>query len=642
MSKWGLIDNTLEGRQKLYFPHFFNHDVPLEPKANRAWRDRVWFTTNKDFRKTLKRMCAEDFLFYISGFGTIFDAGDESGQPGPVSFLPYEYQVEAFTQLWHCLHVSRSPVRVPKPRKMGLTWMVMSLFNHCWQFMPNRHLLVGSHREEEVTGSVTLTPNGVVGEWSKLLPKVDFMHYYQPRWLLPAGYQIQQEPCRTRMKFMNPENGSILWATSASSKTAHSERGYAVFWDEASLTEQLYEIIAGLSEFAPVKFWVSTIGNLSHPFSTTLKEAPGVVQLKVDWSMHPIYSEGMTIDPETGAKTSPWLNRKLAEINYDRVLANRLYYADESQQEGGYYAPSIFQTILGTTTKPGTLMDPLHTGELDIALRAEGRRVTRWCEQPNGRWKLWLEFDRDGNPPRNTRYIFGIDTAAGTQNTGGRGASNSVIAVADWRTGDIVAEFATDGLQPLELAWLIEAAGWWFSGDDSLPAMVVPESNGPGGQTVDALVRKLHYPNVWMKDPSKLEYGWFKDGRGPDARKAFGLHQEMLGDGRLKERSVDCVREMRHYQHNPNGVGAPVHSAALLAEDPADKRDNHGDRVIARVCLCQALQRAYATLPLRGQAPYGSYRYAVEQEKKLTADHWDSWKGEGHSVESELSWQYPS
>src|SRR3972149_4169471 len=135
MSRWGLIDSDLENRQKLYFRHYFNQRVPLEPEANRRWRGK-------------------DFLFYCAGFLYIFDAGDESGVPGPVPFIPHEFQVECITLAWAALHELRKPLRGKKPRRQGFTWIIIALFEHCWHFMSNRHLLVGSHREEEVDGTM--------------------------------------------------------------------------------------------------------------------------------------------------------------------------------------------------------------------------------------------------------------------------------------------------------------------------------------------------------------------------------------------------------------------------------------------------------------------------------------------------------
>ena len=623
MSRWGLIDNTLEGRQRVFFPHFFNGRVPLDPVENDRWRRRLRLTTNRDDQKLLIKMCSEDLLFYMAGFIYLFDSGDESGNPGPVAFIPYEFQVECLTAMWSALHVERCPLRGKKPRKLGFTYKALVLLEHCWHFMANRHLLIGSHREEEVDGTSAIGKlGGASGEWSKLMPKIDYFHIHLPRWLLPTGYRPRTAPYRSRLKMVNPDNGSIIWGTSAARATAHGERGYAAFWDECTLTENLYDIIGGLSEFAPCKLWISTIGNLDHPFSTVLKDAPGVMQLSPEWWMHPEYSKDMVLDTDTGKRTSPWLVRKLSEINNDPVIANRMYYADETMQVGGYYSADTFRVMTGTSDKPGTVMEPLHIGELDIVETKDGPRAMRWCEQPNGRWRLWFHLDSAGRPSRNTRYIVGVDVAAGTVDSMGRGSSNSVIAFADWMTGAIVAEFVCHGMKPYELAAIAVAAGLWFEGDDFMPAVMIPERNGPGAEFLDEVQRKWRYQNLWVDigtnvaRAGEIRYGWHKDAMGDGARLAFGLHQQMLCDGRLKERSFDCVREMRHYQHNPNGRGAPIHSASIMAQDPSGARDNHGDRVIARICICQALQKPYAALPRAGEAPWGSYRHAKQIESR--------------------------
>lgn len=622
MSRWGLIDNTLEGRQRVYFPNFTAARVPLDPEQNRRWRHKHFATTDPKERALLRKMCSEDFLFYCAGFLSLFDAGDESGKPGPVPFIPYEFQVELFTLMWSCLHDSRRSIRVKKPRKLGLSWSVVALFEHCWHFMSNRHLLVGSHREEEVDSTVSMSKGGrFIGEWSRLLPKFDFLHVYQPTWLLPEGYRPRTEPYRTRMKLMNPANGSIVWGTSAASVAGHGERGYAAFWDEASRTDNLYEIIGGLTEFAPSKFWVSTIGNLDHPFSTVLKEAPGVVQASPTWDMHPVFSEGLVIDPETGKKTSPWLDRKLDEINHDAVIANQQYFADESVQQGGFYGAAVFTTMLGTSDKPGTVMDPIVVGELDTITTASGPQVTRFCPQPNGRWKFWVHLDAAGRPPRNTKYILGADIAAGTVDTQGRGASNSVLVVIDWLTGEVVAQYVTHGIMPHEFAAMAAAAGRWFEGEDFGEARMNFDRTGPAGAIFGAALTQTYgYTNLWRDTDD--QYGWIKDGRSERPRQAFGLHQQMICEGRFKERDRDCAREMQHYQNPSSGKGCPVHSASLRSEDPSGARDNHGDRTIARIVALQILQYPYEASPAKGAAPWGSARMLKERREAA------EWAGE--------------
>lgn len=616
MSKWGLIDRSLEGRQRLFFPHFVDNCVPLDSALNARWRSRVFFTRSKDDRRVLRRMCREDFLFYLVGFVSLFDAGDESGKPGPVSFLPYEFQIECFTAMWDAMHGDhRHQVRMKKPRRLGFTWMVMALFEHCWHFMSNRHLLVGSQREEDVDGPAAIgRGDAYAGEWSKLMPKVDFIHLYQPPWLRPMGYRPRVEPYRTRLKVINPETGSIIWGTSASGKSGRSGRGWGVFWDEAAHTDGLYEIIGALSAFSACKFWVSSIDDLSHAFSTTLRDAPNVFQLAPQWWMNPEYSRGLTVDPETGERSSPWLERKLDEINHDAAIANREYFADETKQIGGFYHPDTFRKMLGTSDRPGTVMEPLQVGMLDVIDGPAGGSVSRFVSQSGGRWKFWMEFGSDGRPSRNTKYAMGCDIAAGTTDSDGRGASNSVLVIVDWMTGAVVAQFVNHGMRPDQLAHLAAAAGRWFEGEDFAPARISFERNGPGAIFGESLVGDLQYPNVWRDADEK--FGWWKGGANEKARLAFGLHQQMLCEGRLIERCEDCVAEMRHYRNPSHSKGAPIHSAALHSQDPSGARDNHGDRTIARVVVCQIIRRGYEPVIESATAAWGSARFLRDRRAK--------------------------
>ena len=617
MSRWGLIDNSLEGRQKVFFPHFSKGLVPVDPDENRRWRQRMFTLSDRRERAMVRRMCREDFLFYLAGFVYLFDAGIEEDDPGPVPFIPYDFQVEMFTELWRCMHVDRQSLRVKKPRNMGLTWMFLALFEHCWHFQRDRHLLVGSRREEEVDGSAMVAKSGgFTGEWSKLLPKIDFIHVYQPSWLWPEGYRPRVEPYRSRMKVMNPETGSIIWGTSSSGTAGRSGRGYGVLWDEAAHTDNLYDIIGSLSEFSPFKAYVSSIGDLSHAFSTVLKDSPEVSQLSPEWWMHPVYNREMTIDPDTGEKSSPWLVRKLEAIANDPLLSNQEYFADESKQVGGFYHSDTFLKLLGTSDKPGTVCDPRHVGMLDVIDTVDGAYVSRFVEQNNGRWRFWMEFGPDGKPPRGTRYKMGCDIAAGNQDDFGRGASNSVLVIVDHMTGDVVAEFVTHGMRPELLARVAAAAARWFEGDDFQPCKVSFERNGPGAAFGVALAEQLGESNIQHDHEGKL--GWFN--KGESAQLAFSLHQQMICDGRFRERGADCVSEMRFYKRPMSGKGAPIHSASVKSADPSGSRENHGDRTIARVVVCRMLVDKFEPTINASQAAWGSARAIMDMRAKRSLE----------------------
>ena len=605
MSRYGLIDRTVEGRQRLYFPHFFDNKVPLKPAENETWRFRAFATASPKDRKQLIRMCREDFLFWLTGFVSIYDAGDESGEPGRTSFIPYPFQIEMFTSLWSAMYDARCQVRVKKPRRMGVSWGVAALFEHCWQFMGERQLLIGSHREEAVEGAVSVAKAGrAIGEWSRLLPKFDYIQIYQPTWMLPNDFVPRMEPYRTKMKFVNPETGAIIWGTSASSRSAHGDRGWAAWWDEAAKTQNLYEIIGGLSAFSPCKIWTSTIGDLSHPFSTVLKESPSIVQVPLSWEMHPDYAKGITVNEETGDPTSPWLERKLSDINYDPMLANSQYLCDEGFQVGSFYGAgetNSLRTIFGGGSEPGTLKAPVRRGELVITESGQGPVVTGFADSDRGRWKLWFDLD-DGKPP-HMNVVWGADVAQGQTDNRGQGNTNSTLCVLLQGEDRVerVASCAAHGLVPYEFAQLVALFIRWLCPDREPPGNY--DNIGPGGEFGMVLRTRFHYDNLWVdpsvstnkkNDPAKRAFGWNK-GRDERSLHWFALHRSMIAEGKFIERDEDCAVEMREFQYDPTGKGPPLYLPSMKSQDPSGARENHGDRVIGAIAaLIAAVSRPWA------------------------------------------------
>lgn len=612
----GIVDKSLEGRRKIYFPH--EHLAPLDPEANFNYRKRIFATKDLKEREYLKKLCKEDFMFYLKSFVYIFQAKTD---PKPVPFLPYPFQSDVFLVLWKCMHDGQEDCRIKKPRDVGATWAVITLFEHTWRFRKYAQLLVGSRREEELDGT-TADASGasLVGQWSKLLPKVDFIHEHMPNWMWPRGYKPRREPHRTRLKITNPENGSLIQGESASPRFGRSSRYYAIGFDEHAHTEHGFEIVGSCSQTSDCHIWWSSPNGPATAFAM-LGRSP-IRQVSLSWDMHPLHAEGMTIDPDTGRKSSPWFEKECARVGYNQKLIGDEILADETQAGGAYYGPPVFEVMEGTGNKHGTLMDPVRRGEFDIHMMEDGPWVMRWCDQPNGRWSFWKPFDAKNAMSRDTRYVVSVDVAAGSKDAGGRGASNSVIAVGDGKTGELVGEFAHHGIPPYELAEMTCAVGRWLQGEDYGPAYVIYEKNGPGGEFGDVLTRKYRYTNVYREkrrtQNNETTIGWFKNGRGTEAREAFGLHTLMLVEGRFIERSRECAEEMRYYNHNPNGSGAPVHAASINSkDDPSGARDNHGDRVITRIMMCHVLDQWLTDPPQAyDEPPRGSIAW-IQQQKDL-------------------------
>lgn len=121
-------------------------------------------------------------------------------------------------------------------------------------------------------------------------------------------------------------------------------------------------------------------------------------------------------------------------------------------------------------------------------------------------------------PPRTRgprRYVLGVDVSDGL------GLDRSVIEVV--RAGTLeepaeqVAEFVTDSVTPMALAYVIQAVGEYYRDDDQIEALVAIEGNNHGLSTQDTLQLHLGYQSHYRweyydaADPSKRysqKIGW--------------------------------------------------------------------------------------------------------------------------------------
>jgi len=626
VSRWNIVDKSLEGRQGIYFPHYMAGRCPnhhTQPDDVIRYRQKMYATSSPGEQARIKKMCADDFLYYLCSFVWIMQSKGESmtGEsdkklgPRPVPFIPYEFQEECFTVMWKCLHDGQQDLRIIKPRDVGATYMVVSLFEHAWHWMPYVQFLLGSRKVEDVDGT-TNDPSGATptGDWSKLMAKVDFIHTCQPNWLLPNGYVPRTQPFRTSLKIVNPELGGGIFGESANSGFGRSRRYYGIGFDEHAHTEHAYEIIGSSSASSDCHIWWSSPNGPGTAFAMLGRS--NIRQIRLDWWMHPLHADGMTIDQakkDDRGRTSPWFEAAMDRVGHDPVLANNEIWADESQSGGCYYPPELFDKLLNG--EDPTVRSPTAQGELDFSVGENGPWPTRWLDQMNGCWQLWCHLDSEGNPPKDERYILGADVAAGNMDSMGRGCSNSTIAVIGEFSRSKVAEYATHGLPAHKFAMLYLAAARWFCGSERRGYMIW-DAKGPGSSVSSVVVDDCdERDNMYWRVDKGLP-GYVKSNKVDEKNEPWGAHVKMLWEGNYIERSHNCVGEMRFFNHGPQGM-APVHSASKSTDDPSGARENHGDRMTATVLACiELLKRKDAPRQQKDIPPFGSVLHMEQKRRK--------------------------
>src|SRR5207247_1504773 len=97
------------------------------------------------------------------------------------------------------------------------SWMCLIVMEWLWHFHPWKKFLAISRNAEAVDAD----------DPDSLFWKIDFMHRYQPKWLMPKGYEAKKH--RRLMYYGNPENGSTITGQASTGKAGVGGRATWMF-----------------------------------------------------------------------------------------------------------------------------------------------------------------------------------------------------------------------------------------------------------------------------------------------------------------------------------------------------------------------------------------------------------------------------
>jgi hypothetical protein len=225
---------------------------------------------------------------------------------------------------------------------------------------------------------------------------------------------------------------------------------------------------------------------------------------------------------------------------------------------------------------------PNHFGELTYDLQngafERGDENIQWAPSDQGRLQLWFHPDHQRCPPKDRKFVIGIDIAAGT------GISNSVISVGDTRMRCKTAGLATPHMRPERFAEYAYAVGRWFN-----DALIAFEGGGVG-QQFGARLKELAYPSLWhmtKTSGAKAESPGFYPNEGTKCD-LLTEYNRALENREFTNPDETAVNECQMYEWTD--TQSVCHVEAASAPDPSGAKKNHGDRVIADA-LCWMLMR---------------------------------------------------
>lgn len=261
---------------------------------------------------------------------------------------------------------------------------------------------------------------------------------------------------------------------------------------------------------------------------------------------------------------------------------------------------------------------PSHTGDIAWQYSPEGRVVKEsWKNKSNGRLKWWGDLPNE-RPRKDHAYIVSCDVSYG------RGASNSVAAVCDVNTCEIVGLLVDPYVSISDFADAAVGLCKWAHN-----AFLIWEANGPGNE-FDHRIRFQGYSRVYIPKIERQRIKHTQNKRGWQSTPGVnGTKIDMLNrlDSALMESLKDertsthiiihdlaTTRELDDYIFDVHKIDVNPSNAAT---DTSGARYAHGDRVIAVGMAVLALERQPKLLAkVQEEPPTESFEHRLREHNR--------------------------
>ena len=577
----------------------------------------------------MRVLCSEDPLFYINTFCNTYSPKDSvSGYP-LTPFITYEFQDEAIIGILDCINSGRDGA-TPKSRDMGASWMGLAGLEWCWHFRDFLSFLMVSRKEDLVD------KKGFPGS---LFWKIDFLHRYQPKWLLPADRWLgDKDPNRKALHLRNADNGSVIDGESTTGNVGVGDRRTALFIDEfgAFPVDDGYAVLRGTRDVTNCRLFNSTPRGQNAFYEVVTKTAAKIIRMH--WSRHPLKNAGLyETDAKTGEVTlldsfrgmvdviskgesesrsvmfpddypfikdgkqrSPWYDFQCNRCVSPAEVAQELDI-DFLGSDYQFFDAESIEALKRKYCRPALLIGDLEFDPISL-------QPKKFYEHKDGHLALWIALDGKGRPSSDRKFVMGSDVSAGT------GASNSASCVVDKETGEKVGVWKDPHTLPNPFADLSIALAKFFNN-----AFMVWDASGPTGEVFSKKVIKSGYGNIYYRrDDTRIgrdisdKPGAFLVGTARTA--LFEDYRDALGNHRYINRSESGMNECLQFIRKPDGT--IEHAASINSQDPSGARSAHGDEAVADALANLGLderQRNYE--PEAPSLPVGSLAWRQEQRQ---------------------------
>ena len=356
----------------------------------------------------------------------------------------------------------------------------------------------------------------------EIFGKVKLAYEQLPNWIKPGAIEFS----KTKMLF---DNGCKMQVTTTTENTG---RGFSInvllldefaFVDSGTARSFFTSVLPTISASKTSKVIITStpngVGNLFYELFT------GAVEGKNS------YAWDTVLWSDVPGRTEEFRKDQISQMGYKKFAQE--YEAQFISDANSFIPEELFQQYRIDSKPPLIILD-------------------------EGKYKIWKEYNKDHI------YVIGVDVGEGV----GRDRSNiAVFDITNLAAIEQVATFSSDDIGPYNFtSKCYEIACQWGS-----PHMLI-ERNNQGGQVVDGLFNKYHYPNLISYGASELNRKSNIIGILSHTNvkmKAITNFRYWLVERQcIKLNDIASIEQFKEFVQYPNGTWAAI------------KGDNHHDDYI--------------------------------------------------------------
>lgn len=643
-------------------------------KQNIEYRKRLirLLTDDSEFRKAFLEIA---FIKPEIAFDSLFWTFNPRNQAGfrNLPFILRPQQRVVVNQLKDAID-SGYDRAINKSRDEGATEIVCKLFALYWLLSPESMFLIGSRKEEYVDRKTCILGGRVTGDHKCLFHKVLYAIAHLPQCLIPNFDKVF-------MHFENMDNGAVIDGESTNENFAAGDRRTAIFLDEFGRVD--YKIAQNIRDSVNdtsdcVIYGSTHFYGAGHPFNKVIRSKNVKVSV-LPWYKNPTKAAGLYTSPDLNVIEIIDIDyyRKLCPLVFNDVEANKPFIYSDFETKLLTYSEDVQKVLSHITFKadgceeiPGDLRSPWHDyreirdtrrslsqnvwmcptgssdmffdavindrirvkfvtppttkGEIKYVLNPDGTIKSSQLVKNAGKSRLWWwSILESGRPIQQHNYILGCDASLGT------GASNSVCAIYDVNTSEIVGIWRCPDTTPEVFADQVVSIANWVGGMHK--PFVIWENNGGHSINFGRRVTLFHkYYTVYINtsEDTKLrrrlnKYGWHSDRTSKDdllTTLKIALNESLKTEKSHKwvtiydEVAIDELDDYIWYESGEIG-------ASEKADESSGARARHGDTVIAiALCVLATKEQRKAVHRQVMSAPEGSMGWRLKEFRKTKRD----------------------